>query len=111
MITSPGKFAGLAYTKEGGDLVQTVATGSQIQSWDEATVKTPKILLKGPRGGAAGTRSALGVDGQIAVEGTTYEDLYKAADMVSLTLLKMLCGSPDCPDAAACASGGSCGCG
>ncbi len=30
---------------------------------------------------------------------------------VGITLLKMLCGSSECPDAAACATGGNCGCG
>ncbi|MFV2069515.1 MAG: hypothetical protein ACC645_21330 [Pirellulales bacterium] len=110
-IASPKKFAGLAYTSEGGNLERTVALGSQIQSWQEATAKTPKILLKGPKSGATKTRIVVEEDGRVAVEGTSYEDLYKAADLLCLTLLKMLCGSPDCPDAAACASGGSCGCG
>ena len=110
-IVSPRKFAGLAYTKEGGKLEHSVALGPQVQSWQEATSKTPKILLKGPKSGASETRVGLAENGRVAVEGISYEDLYKAADMVCLTLLKMLCGSADCPDAAACASGGSCGCG
>ena len=48
--------------------------------------------------------------GKFIIEGKTYEETYLAADFVSVTLLKMLCGSPDCPDAAACATGGDCGC-
>ena len=110
-IVNPRKFAGLAYTKEGGDLEHSVAIGAQVQSWQEATAKTPKILLKGPKSGADATRVTLAEGGRVTVEGTSYEDLYQAADMICLTLLKMLCGSPDCPDAAACASGGACGCG
>ncbi len=61
-----------------------------------------------------GTRGrVLSVDragGKVVVEGKTYEELYKAADLICITLLKMLCGSPDCPNAAACATGGDCGC-
>lgn len=110
-LVSPGKFAGLAYTEEGGSLDGTVASGSQVQSWNDATIKTPKILLKGPKSGATKTRVALAEQGRVAVEGTSYEELYKAADMLCVTLLKMLCGSPDCPDAAACATGGACDCG
>ena len=110
-IVSPGKFAGLAYTAEGGNLQNSVAGGSQVQSLQEASAKGPKILLKGPKSGAAETRITLAGGGQVAVEGESYEELYKAADMICLTLLKMLCGSSDCPDAAACASGSACGCG
>ncbi len=110
-MVNPRKFSGLAYTTEGGKLERPSQRGSQIQSWKEATVKTPRILLKGPKSGAEKTRVVVSEEGQVLIEGKTFPDLYKAADMVSLTMLKMLCGSPDCPDAGACATGGKCGCG
>ncbi len=110
-IANPRKYAGIAYTKEGGKLKQSVKKGSQIQTLKDATAKTPKILIKGPKSGAKETKvSIIGV-GQVVVEGKTYEELYKAADHICITLMKMLCGSSDCPDAAACATGGNCGCG
>lgn len=110
-IANPKKFAGVAFTKPGGKLEHSVARGPQIQALKDATVKTPIILIKGPKSGAKNTRvSAIG-DGKVIVEGKTYEDLYKAADRICITLIKMLCGSSDCPDAAACATGGDCGCG
>lgn len=110
-MVNPRKFSGLAYTKEGGKLERSTEIGPQIQSWKEATAKTPRILLKGPKSGAEKTRVVVSGEGQVLIEGKTFPELYMAADMVSLTMLKMLCGSPDCPDAAACATGGKCGCG
>lgn len=110
-IANRTKYAGIVYTKPGGKLERSVTKGSQIQALTDATAKTPIVLLKGPKSGAKKTRvSALG-DGKVLVEGQTYADLYKAADRICITLIKMLCGSSDCPDAAACATGGSCGCG
>lgn len=110
-IANPKKFAGIAYTKRGGKLERSVVRGSQIQALKDATVKTPIILIKGPKSGAKKTKvSAIG-SGRVIVEGKTYEDLYRAADRICITLIKMLCGSSDCPDAAACATGGDCGCG
>ena len=70
-----------------------------------------KILIKGPKSGAKKTRVSVIGGGKVIVEGKTYEELYKAADLICITLMKMLCGSSDCPDAAACATGGNCGCG
>ncbi len=110
-MVNPKKFAGLAYTKSGGKLSRSVVKGSQIQNFEDATAKTPLIQIKGPMSGARDTRVWVGDDGRVVVEGETYEDLYMAADYVYLTLLKMLCGSPECPDAAACLTGGDCGCG
>ena len=110
-IANRRKFAGIAYTKPGGKLKRSVVKGSQIQALDDATVKTPKILLKGPKSGAKKTRVIVNEGGKVIVEGKTYEDLYKAADRICITLIKMLCGSSDCPDAGACATGGNCGCG
>ena len=82
----------------------------QIQVLKDATAKTPKILIKGPKSGTKKTRVSVIGEGQVVVEGKTYEELYKAADLICITLMKMLCGSSDCPDAAACATGGNCGC-
>lgn len=104
------KYNGIAYTKSGGQLQNSVIYGGQIQSLDEATPETPIILIKGPKSGAESTRVAVLGDGKFLIEGETYEDTYKAADFVSITLVKMLCGSADCPDAASCATGGDCGC-
>lgn len=104
------KYAGIAYTKEGGKLENSVMRGPQIQALENATSKNPIIQIKGPKSGADKTRISLNGDGKIIVEGETYRDLYKAADLIGITLLKMLCGSPDCPDAAECVAGGDCGC-
>lgn len=110
-IANRRKFAGIAYTKPGGKLEKSVIKGSQIQALEDATAKTSKILIKGPKSGAKQTKVSVVGDGKVIVEGKTYEELYKAADRICITLMKMLCGSSDCPDAAACATGGNCGCG
>ena len=111
-IVNPRKFAGIAYTKEGGKIQRSVVKGSPIQSLDkDADPTTPLILLKGPQSGATSTKVRVLDGGSFVIEGKTYEDLYKAADFVCITLIKMLCGSSDCPNAAACATGGDCGCG
>jgi len=110
-IANRRKFAGIAYTKPGGKLEHSVKKGSQIQAFKDATAKTPIVLLKGPKSGAKQTKVSVVGDGKVVVEGKTYDQLYKAADRICITLMKMLCGSSDCPDAAACATGGKCGCG
>jgi hypothetical protein len=111
-IANRKKFGGIAYTKPGGKLKRSsVRKGSQIQALKDATSKTPIILLKGPGSGAKKTRVSVVGDGKVVVEGKTYEELTRAADRICITLIKMLCGSSDCPDAAACATGGKCGCG
>jgi hypothetical protein len=111
-IAGPRKFAGIAYTKEGGKIKKPPLKGSRIQSLDrDASKSTPLIQLKGPKSGAESTRVRVLGEGRFIIEGKTYEELWKAADFVCITLVKMLCGSPDCPDAAACATGGDCGCG
>lgn len=134
-ITNPRKFAGVAYTKPDGTLqppeafanvAQAIgqkyglqiaevqpprASANMVRTLDEATAKRPLIQLKGPKSGAIKTGVSVVGPGQIIVEGKTYEDLYTAADSIGITLLKMVCGSSECPDAAACATGGKCGCG
>ena len=97
-IANRRKFAGIAYTKPGGKLKKSVIRGSQIQTLKDATTKTSKILLKGPKSGAKETKVSVIGDGKVIVEGKTYEELYKAADFICITLMKMLCGSSDCPD-------------
>jgi len=110
-IANPRKLAGIAYTKPGGKLKRSVVKGSQIQSLaKDVTPQTPLIQIKGPKSGANSTRVRVLGGGKFVIEGETYEDTYKAADFVCITLIKMLCGSPECPDAAACATGGDCGC-
>lgn len=110
-MVNPKKFAGIAYTKPGGKLKKSVVKGSQVQSLeDDATPRTPLVQIRGPKGGANSTAVRVLGGGKFIIEGKTYEETYKAADFVCLTLLKMLCGSPDCPDASACATGGGCGC-
>jgi len=110
-MVNPRKFAGLAYTKPGGKLENSVVKGPQIQSLDsDATPQTTIVQIKGPKSGAQSTAVRVLGDGKFIIEGKTYEETYLAADFVSVTLLKMLCGSADCPDAAACATGGDCGC-
>ena len=110
-IANPRKFAGIAYTKPGGKLENSVVKGPQIQSLDsDATPETTIVEIRGPKSGAQSTAVRVLGGGKFIIEGKTYEETYKAADFVSVTLLKMLCGSPDCPDAAACATGGECGC-
>jgi hypothetical protein len=110
-IANRNKFAGITYTKSGGKLKRSIAKGPQIQALEDATAKTPIILIKGPKSGAKKTRVVATESGKVIVEGKTFKDLYKAADRICITLIKMLCGSSDCPDAGACATGGSCGCG
>jgi len=109
-IVNPKKFAGVAYTKPGGKMENSVVKGPQIQSLDDATPETTIVQIKGPRSGAQSTAVRVLGGGKFIIEGETYEEAWKAADFVSVTLLKMLCGSPDCPDPAACATGGDCGC-
>jgi hypothetical protein len=110
-IVNPKKYAGFAYTKTGGKLNQSVIKGSQIQSLNnDSSLETPIIQIIGPKSGASETRVRVLGEGRFIVEGNTYEEVYLAADVVCITLIKMLCGSPDCPDAAACATGGDCGC-
>jgi hypothetical protein len=110
-MVNAAKFGGVAYTKEGGKMEQSTTKGPQIQTLEDAALMTPKILIKGPGSGATKTRVSVLGDGKVIVEGKTYEDLYKAAALVGVSLLKMLCGDSDCPDASSCATGGSCGCG
>ncbi len=110
-MVNSSKFAGVAYTKPGGKMEQSVAKGSQIQAFQDATSMTPIVQIKGPKSGATQTKVSVIGDGKVVVEGKTYEDLYKSAGLVGITLMKMLCGSSDCPDASSCATGGSCGCG
>jgi hypothetical protein len=109
-IVNPKKFAGFAYIKPGGKVNYSVIKGSQIQSLDNATLETPIIQIMGPGSGANETTVKMLGEGRFIIEGKTYDDVYLAADFVCITLIKMLCGSPDCPDAAACATGGNCGC-
>jgi len=110
-IANPRKFAGVAYTKPGGKRENSVVKGPQIQSLDvDATPETTIVQIKGPKSGAQSMAVRVLGDGKFIIEGETYEEVYLAADFVSVTLLKMLCGSADCPDAAACATGGDCGC-
>ncbi|UCE35008.1 MAG: hypothetical protein JSV55_02515 [Deltaproteobacteria bacterium] len=111
-IVNRSKFNGIAYTKPGSKSPASVKDGSQIQSLDsDATPMTPVIQLKGPKSGGQETLVRVLGDGKFVIEGKTTDELYRAADFVSVTLLKMLCGSNDCPDVAACATGGDCGCG
>lgn len=109
-IVNRTKFGGLAYTKQTESPAVNSASILPVKTLEDATPGSPIIQLKGPKSGATTTRVSVIGDGKIVVEGETYEDLYKAADLICVTLLKMLCGSTDCPDAAACATGGSCGC-
>ncbi|MFQ6104630.1 MAG: hypothetical protein ACE5OP_10100 [Candidatus Glassbacteria bacterium] len=109
-IVNRRKLAGLAYTKPGGKLKKSVLKGSQIQTLEDATSQTPIIRVKGPESGASKTGVRVRDGGKVVVEGESYDNLYKAADFIYLTLLKMLCGSPECPDAASCLTGGDCGC-
>lgn len=104
------KDNGVAYTKLGGKLDNSVEYGPQIRSLNEATPETPIILVKGPKSGAESTKVSVLGYGKIIIEGITYKDVSKAADLVNVTVLKMLCGSPDCADPALCATGGDCGC-
>ncbi len=110
-IVNRRKFNGLAYTKAGGKLEKSNQKGRQIQSMDsDASATNPVIQIKGPKSGASQTAVRVLGDGKFIIEGKSYEELYRAGDFVSITLLKMLCGSADCPDAAACATGKKCGC-
>jgi len=109
-IVNRKKFAGLAYTEPGGKLENSVVKGPQIQSLDDATPKTTIVRIRGPGSGAQSTAVRVLGEGKFIIQGETYEETWKAADFVGVTLLKMLCGSPDCPDPAACATGGDCGC-
>lgn len=110
-IVNRRKFNGLAYTKAGGKSTEPNLKGPQIQSLDsDASPTNPIIEIKGPRSGARKTVVRVLGNGKFVVEGKTYDGLYRAADFVSVTLLKMLCGSADCPDAGACATGKKCVC-
>ena len=110
-IVNRRKFNGLAYTKTGGKLEKSNRKGRRIQSLDsDASATNPIIQIKGPKSGGSQTAVRVLGDGKFVIEGKTYDELYRAADFVSVTLLKMLCGSADCPDVAACATGKKCGC-
>lgn len=109
-IANPRKFAGVAYTQPSGKLDRSVVGGKQVQALNDASSETPIVYLKGPKSGATESKVSVKKGGKVIVEGKTYEDLHTAADLICITLLKMLCGSPECPDAAACATGGDCGC-
>jgi len=110
-IVDRRKFNGIAYTKAGGKMEKSNRKGRQIQSLDsDASATDPVIQMKGPKSGAGQTAVRVLGGGKFVIEGKTYDELYRAADFVSVTLLKMLCGSADCPDAAACATGKKCGC-
>ncbi|MFW6150820.1 MAG: hypothetical protein ACOC6A_04730 [Chloroflexota bacterium] len=109
-VANRSKFAGVAYTAPGGKMESSVAKGAQVQSLEGATRETPIIRIKGPDSGASSSGVRVLGGGRFIVQGKTYDEVCLAADFVSLSLLKMLCGSTDCPDAAACASGGDCGC-
>jgi len=108
-IVALDKLGPIAYTSPGGNGTQS--STAQVRKLTDATAQEPIILLKGPESGATSTSVSVRNGGQFVIEGETYEALYAAADLVCLTVVKMLCGSPDCPDAAACATGGGCGCG
>lgn len=111
-IVNQKKFNGFAYTKDGGKVKKSLREGRQIRSLDsDASLTAPIVQIKGPKSGARQTSVKVLGNGKFVIEGRTYEELYRAADFVSVTLLKMLCGSSDCPDAAACATGQACGCG
>ena len=111
-IVNRTKYNGLAYTKSGGKFKESARERPQIQSLDsDASPATPIIQIKGPKSGAKETVVRVLGNGRFVIEGKTNDELYRAADFVSVTLLKMLCGSTDCPDVAACATGGDCGCG
>jgi len=110
-IVNRRKFNGLAYTKAGGKSRKSNREGRQIQSLDSDASPTNAIIqVKGPKSNASQTAVRVLGDGKFIIEGKTYDELYRAADFVSVTLLKMLCGSADCPDAVACATGKKCGC-
>lgn len=134
-VTNTRKFAGVAYTKSRGkfqppessasvveaaahqhglqvvEVEQAKASVGATRSLEEGTAQRPLIQLKGPKSGATRTGVSVVGRGQILVEGKSYDDLYTAADYIGITLLKMLCGSSECPNASACATGGQCGCG
>lgn len=110
-IVNKKKFAGLAYTKVGGKLARSVSRGSQIASLEDATPRTPLVQLLGPKSGGSKTKIKVSDGGKVVVEGKDYEGLTQAADYIYMTLLQMLCGSPECPDASGCLTGGDCGCG
>jgi hypothetical protein len=110
-IVNKKKFAGVAYTGPGGKLARSVVRGSPVQNIEDATSRTPLVQLKGPKSGGSETRVQVGEGGKVVVEGKDYESLTRAADYMYLTLLQMLCGSSECPDASGCLTGGDCGCG
>ncbi|MFQ5810010.1 MAG: hypothetical protein ACE5JM_10360, partial [Armatimonadota bacterium] len=108
-LVAQDKLGPIAYTSQRAKATGAVA--AQVRQLTEATSQQPIILLRGPKGGATSTAVRVRGRGQFVIEGETYDAVSAAADFVCLTIVKMLCGSPDCPDAAACATGGGCGCG
>lgn len=110
-IVNKKKLAGIACTRSGGKMTRSVVSGSQVQSIEEAAPRTPIIQLKGPKSGGGETKVKMSDGGKVVVEGKDYENLTQAADYIYLTLLQMLCGSSECPDASGCLTGGDCGCG
>lgn len=111
-IVNKSKYNGFAYTKGGGKVKKSVGEGRQVRSLDsDATPSNPIVQIRGPKSGARETAVRVLGKGKFVIEGRTYDELYRAADFASVTLLKMLCGSADCPDPVACASGQDCGCG
>lgn len=110
-MTNRRKFGGLVYLGEDEKTDKAAEAGRPTVSEGAASPKLPLVVLQGPDAGSVSTRVAVASPGVVRVEGKTYEELYDAAGRICVTLLRMLCGSSDCPDASACASGGSCGCG
>jgi hypothetical protein len=110
-IVAREKLGGIALTSEPEGGLSLADGPASVIRLEDATPTAPSILVRGPRSGATSTAVRVRSGGRFIVEGQTYEDLCAAADFVCVNVVKMLCGSPDCPDAAACATGGSCGCG
>ena len=110
-ISNPIKFAGITYTKPGGKVKQSVKNGPLIQTLEDATSETPIIRIKGPKSGAKKTKVSVVGGGKILVEGKTYPEVYKAAGFICITIMKMLLGTSDCPNATASAIGITCCCG
>ena len=108
-IVASDKLGPIAYTSPGGK--GTASSAAQVRKLTDATAQEPIILLKGPESGATSTAVRVLGQGQLVIEGETYESLNTAADLVCLTVVKMLWGGSGSGSGSGGGSGGGCGCG
>jgi hypothetical protein len=67
------------------------------------------VVARGPAAGARKTRVTV-EDSTVTLEGSSYDNVVRAADRAVLELAAVFCGTKTCSDPVACSQGRSCGC-